>query len=63
MAVLRDARIDKGLTQLEVASEIGVSQGALCFWGNGGRTPKLPQLARLADFLGYEITLTPKESS
>ena len=62
MATLRNARIDQGWTQLEVAAEIGASQGAVCFWENGGRPPTLRHLTRLADFLGYEITATPKES-
>lgn len=62
MTQLRDLRLDRGLTQLEVASEIGVAQSALCFWENGGRTPTLTRIARLADLLGYELTLTPKEA-
>lgn len=63
MTALRDARLDLRRTQLEVASEIGVSQAALCFWENGGRTPTLANTAALADFLGYELTATPKDNA
>ncbi|MFG3439897.1 helix-turn-helix transcriptional regulator [Nonomuraea sp. NPDC047897] len=62
MTQLRDLRLDRGLTQLEVASEIGVAQSALCFWENGGRTPTLTRVTELAAFHGYKLTLTPKEA-
>lgn len=62
MLKLGERRMNLGLTQLEVASQIGVSQGAISFWETGQRTPTLAKFAELADVLGYELTLTMKES-
>ncbi|MER6949617.1 helix-turn-helix transcriptional regulator [Nonomuraea sp. NPDC000554] len=61
MVKLGERRMNLGLTQLEVASRIGVSQGAVSFWETGQRTPNLAKFTELADLLGVELTLTLKK--
>ncbi|MGP4092986.1 helix-turn-helix domain-containing protein [Nonomuraea sp. KM90] len=63
MTAFRNRRLELGLSQMHVAEEIGVAQVTLCSWENGLRTPGLGYFLRLADFLGYEITATPKEDA
>ena len=62
IAELATHRRSQGRSQLDVGSAIDVAQGTVCFWETGQRTPTLAHAAALADELGYEITLTPKES-
>lgn len=61
MTQLRSRRESLGLTQLEAACRIDAAQGAISFWETGQRMPTLAKFTDLADELGYEVTLTPKE--
>ncbi len=36
---IKKARLDAGLTQLEVAEKLGVAQAQYARWENGGRNP------------------------
>lgn len=36
---LKELRLEKGLTQTQLANEIGLSQSAVSFWENGERFP------------------------
>src|SRR5947199_127582 len=45
---IRAARIERGLTQGELASRIGVSQGTISFWENGAETPTIEHVITLA---------------
>ena len=49
------ARLAKGMTQGELAQEIGVSQQQLGQWEKGGRKPKVDALIRIADALGIDF--------
>lgn len=62
MAELAEHRRTQGRSQLDVACQLGVVQGTVCFWETGQRTPTLAHAAALADELGYRLTLTPKET-
>ena len=45
----RDAREKAGLSTLEVAKRIGVSQPAVTNWDNGTKSPSIDTLCKLAD--------------
>lgn len=50
--VLREARLEKGLTQEEVASAVKVAKQTYLKWENGATEPKASQVALLAKVLG-----------
>jgi len=45
---IRCARVERGLTQGELAARLGVSQGTISFWENGTETPTVEHLIVLA---------------
>lgn len=45
---IRTARLERGLTQGELAARIGVSQSTISFWENGTETPMVKHLITLA---------------
>ncbi len=45
---IRLARSERGFTQGELASRIGVSQGTISFWENGAEAPTVEHLIILA---------------
>lgn len=47
---LRDLREEAGLSMMELAREIGVSDAAVCKWENGLAEPKLSYIIRLAEY-------------
>lgn len=46
---IKKARLDTGLTQLEVAEKLGVAQAQYARWENGGRNPKDETVEKLAE--------------
>ena len=58
---LRNARKVKGLTQVEVANALGVTQGAVRQWEAGATTPSAGKLAKVAVLLDIPVAelLTP----
>ena len=54
--IIRDARIAKGLTQTELADELGVSQSTIARWEKGEYLIG-DNVARLFDTLGIEANL------
>lgn len=59
---IKELREDAGLSMLQLAKEIGVSDAAICKWENGLAEPKITYLVRLADFFDCTIDyLTGKE--
>ena len=50
--IIKELRLEKGLSQAELAKEIGVSQKAIDFWEKGTNEPKASYIVRLADFFG-----------
>lgn len=55
MNVLRAARKAKGLTQASLASQIGVTQGAVGQWEKGLTHPSVSLMPKLADLLGITV--------
>ena len=48
---IKKARLDAGLTQLEVAEKLGVAQAQYARWENGGRNPRKGTVEKLAEIL------------
>ena len=51
---LKNLRMEKGLTQQELADQIHVTRSALAKWEKGTRMPDAAMISRLADFLGVD---------
>lgn len=49
---LKELRIEKGLTQLALANETGLSQSAIASWEKGTRTPTAPVIITLSRYFG-----------
>ena len=49
---IKKARLDAGLTQIEVAEKLGVAQAQYARWENGGRNPKDETVEKLAEIFG-----------
>lgn len=52
---LRELRKERGLTQVQLAEMMSVTQGAVSSWESGTALPQASQLPRLADLLGCSI--------
>lgn len=48
--ILKQLRTESGITQAQLAKEIGVVQGTIYFWENGTNEPTATYLVRLAKF-------------
>nr|DAR15138.1 MAG TPA: Repressor protein CI [Caudoviricetes sp.] len=49
------ARKNTGLTQKEVADQIGVDQTAVSFWENGKTLPRASLLSKIASLYGVTV--------
>jgi putative transcriptional regulator len=49
---LRQARLQRGLSQMELAKKVGTSRGSVNRWECGLGSPNLPHLRKLCQFLG-----------
>ena len=64
--MFKEYRIEKKLSQRDLAQATGISQQAISFWEQDKRTPNMDDCIKLADF--YGITLdelvgrTPKKN-
>ena len=54
---IKKARLDEGLTQLEVAEKLGVAQAQYARWENGGRNPKDETVEKLAEIFGTSLEI------
>jgi transcriptional regulator with XRE-family HTH domain len=52
-----------GLTQEAVAAKTGVSRKQLSEWENGHTIPRADRLFDLANALGYDLALIPREDT
>ena len=52
---LKSLRQEKGLGQVELAKNIGVSKGIISLWENGLREPNMSSLIALANFFNVTI--------
>lgn len=53
---LRDFLSDKNMTQAELAEKIGVTPGAVTYWCNGQKLPRMGKIDILADLFRCERT-------
>ncbi|WP_455475355.1 helix-turn-helix domain-containing protein [Bartonella sp. B17] len=61
MKAIMQARIEKGMTLIDVAWTSGVSWDAVRSWYHGRREPKMGNLVAVAQTLGLEIILRKKQ--
>ena len=54
---IKKARLDAGLTQLEVAEKLGVAQAQYARWENGGRNPQDETVEKLAEIFGTSFEI------
>lgn len=59
--ILREIRIEKALTQAQLAIMVGTSPTIISEWENYRADPLLTSLERWAAALGYELDLHIKE--
>ncbi|MCL2370215.1 MAG: helix-turn-helix domain-containing protein [Firmicutes bacterium] len=52
---LKELRLEKGMGQVVLAKEIGVSKSVVSFWENGKCEPTLTPLISMANF--FEVSL------
>ena len=48
---LKAARVNKGLTQTELAEKVGVSLPTICNWETGETIPKVDKIGKLLEVL------------
>ena len=54
---LISARIEKGITQKELAKKVGTKQSAIARFEAGNVNPSLEFLERVANVMGYKLTI------
>lgn len=52
---LKELRLEKGLGQVQLAKELGVSKAIISAWENGLYDPSLSKSASIAKFFGVSI--------
>jgi transcriptional regulator with XRE-family HTH domain len=52
---LKELREEKGVGQIELSKELGVSKGIISLWENGLREPKLSNLIVISKYFGVSI--------
>jgi transcriptional regulator with XRE-family HTH domain len=56
---LLSARIKGGITQKELAQKIGTKQSAIARFEAGNINPSLGFLEKIAEVMGYKLTISP----
>lgn len=52
---LKEIRLNKGITQEDLAKELNVGQNTISQWETGERTPRVPTLIKLAEVLDCSV--------
>lgn len=65
MVTLKAARINAGLTQVEVAEKLGLSPTTVCSWENGTNGVKATDFKTLCDLYGCRMdeVILPEKST
>lgn len=58
--ILHGARIDSGVSQHRLANDAGVSRTSVTYWETDRCLPRLDQLRRWAEALGYDLVLVKR---
>ena len=54
--ILKEKRIEKGMTQQEVAEAVGITDMAVSYYESGQRIPKPAMAKKLGELLGFDWT-------
>lgn len=60
---IREARKKCGLTQAEMADQLGVSQATISFWENGTETPSLENYLKLVNLVPEIFNLLAEQET
>ena len=52
---LKELRLEKGLTQKQLAEEVNLPSSAIGFWELGKRSPSLDAVIQLAKYFGVSL--------
>lgn len=52
---IKEKRVEKGLSQIELATEIGVSQSTVAGWETGSVYPRIDKLLAMAKLFGCTV--------
>ena len=63
LTAIKKARLIAGMSQGELARQMGLSQGAVSLWEQGKTSPSAPKLKRLAEVLNTTVDELLKEVS
>ena len=63
MAILREERLKKGITQYKMAKETGMSKSSILYIENCTQRPTLYTALLLADYLGLDFSKVVQEAS
>lgn len=55
MTAIRRLREERGLSQQELATAIGVTQGAVSHWENGLRKPAIDDMVKMATLFNCKV--------
>ena len=55
MVGIKEKRVSRGITQVELAEKMGVSQCTVSWWETGNSKPRADMLPKLAKVLGCTI--------
>lgn len=61
IAIMREERIKKGITQYKMAKETGMSKSSILYIENFTQRPTLYTVLLLADYLGVDFSQVVKE--
>jgi len=52
---IRNLRIERGISQMELARDLKTSQAAITAWENGKRRPNMSAITKLADYFRVPV--------
>lgn len=61
--IIRNLRIERGLSQMELAKALKTSQAAITSWENGKRIPGIVAVQKMADFFRVPLSLFAQPDS